>query len=396
MTNAFVASLLDTLPAVPMFADRLPADGASAGNYRFAFARTRAEVVDVLRLRHAVFVEELGQGLAANAGLDVDIDRFDPWFHHLVVRHVASGAAVGCYRLQTRAQAEASGRGWYAASEFDLSTLGEAFLDEAVEIGRACVHPQHRNAETLLQLWAGLAEYARHHGKRRLSAAARSPATTSRRRGTPAARSNAGRPSTRRCARSRSRPAAWTCRRNRWREGDVGLPPLLASVPAPWRRRARRAGDRPRFRHDRLPDVDRPRHDGATHRAPFRRAAVDAVTPAPKQTPIAPIRGPGPRAHRAARCRLARGHRRVRRHVGLVALPLLAAPTARRRWRRVCMRWWCRGVLWALGVRLTVRGAIPADARFVVSNHLSYLDVAVLAPCCRSPSSRAPTSRTGR
>lgn len=229
MTNAFVASLLDTLPAVPPFAARLPADGANAGNYRFAFARSRAEVVDVLRLRHAVFVEELGQGLAANAGLDVDIDRFDPWFHHLVVRHVATGAAVGCYRLQTRAQAEASGRGWYAASEFDLSTLGEAFLDEAVEIGRACVHPQHRNAETLLQLWAGLAEYARHNGKRRLFGCSSIPGNDL------ATAWNACRALERRQAfhpSLRAQPVA-RCRMdlstNRWREGDAGLPPLLAS-----------------------------------------------------------------------------------------------------------------------------------------------------------------------
>lgn len=103
------------------------------------------------------------------------------------------------------------------------------------------------------------------------------------------------------------------------------------------------------------------------------------MTPAPKQTPIAPIRGLWARVRIARRAAALLAVTAV--FVGmwaLVALPLLAAPTARRRWRRVCMRWWCRGVLWALGVRLTVRGAIPADARFVVSNHLGYLDVAVL------------------
>ncbi len=98
-----------------------------------------------------------------------------------------------------------------------------------------------------------------------------------------------------------------------------------------------------------------------------------------KQTPIAPILGP--RAHLRAAVRL----------VGVLAaiatwtiawliggLLLLPSPRARRRWRRVCMKTWCRQMLWTLGVRLEVRGATPTGARFVVCNHLSYVDVAVL------------------
>jgi hypothetical protein len=229
MTNALAASLLDTIPAVATFPAGLPADGAATGNYRFAFARTRADVVDVLRLRHAVFVEELGQGLAANEGLGVDVDRFDAWFHHVVVRHVATGAAVGCYRLQTRAQAEASGCGWYAASEFELATLGDEFLDAAVEIGRACIHPQHRNAEALLQLWAGLAAYARHNGKRHLFGCSSIPGNdlaTAWNACRALAKKGSFHPTL------RVQPVA-ACRMdlasNRWQEGDAGLPPLLAS-----------------------------------------------------------------------------------------------------------------------------------------------------------------------
>lgn len=103
------------------------------------------------------------------------------------------------------------------------------------------------------------------------------------------------------------------------------------------------------------------------------------MTPEPKQTPIAAIRGPWAHVRAARRGALLLAVTGVFVALWLLgALPLLPAPAARRRWRRACMRWWCRGVLWTLGVRLTVRGAIPADARFVVSNHLSYLDVAVL------------------
>lgn len=96
-------------------------------------------------------------------------------------------------------------------------------------------------------------------------------------------------------------------------------------------------------------------------------------------TPIAPVRGP--LAHLRAWCRAVcllavTGAMVAAWLVG--ALPLLPSRAARSRWRRVCMRGWCRGVLWALGVRLAVRGAAPTSARFLVCNHLSYLDVVAL------------------
>ncbi len=229
MTNATALPLVDSLPLNAPFAAGLPVDGDAPGNYRFAFARTRADVVDVLRLRHEVFADELGQGLAANAGSGLDVDRFDAWFHHVVVRHVASGAAVGCYRLQTRAQAEASGVGWYAASEFDLSTLGDDFLDGAVEIGRACIHPDHRNGEALLQLWAGLAAYARHNGKRHLFGCSSIPGNdvaTAWLACRDLERRRAFHPTL------RVRPVA-ACRMDlagdRWTTAEGRLPPLLAS-----------------------------------------------------------------------------------------------------------------------------------------------------------------------
>jgi putative hemolysin len=229
MTNASALPLVDTLPLTAPFATGLPADGDAPGNYHFAFARTRADVLEVLRLRHEVFAGELGQGLAANAGSGLDVDRFDAWFHHVIVRHAATGAAVGCYRLQTRAQAEASSVGWYAASEFDLSTLGDEFLDGAVEIGRACIHPDHRNGEALLQLWAGLAAYARHNGKRHLFGCSSIPGndvTTAWLACRDLERRRAFHPTL------RVRPVA-ACRMDlagdRWTTSEGRLPPLLAS-----------------------------------------------------------------------------------------------------------------------------------------------------------------------
>jgi len=50
----------------------------------------------------------------------------------------------------------------------------------------------------------------------------------------------------------------------------------------------------------------------------------------------------------------------------------------RHAWRRVLMRQWCRFGCVALGVRVTVRGALPKDAQYLVANHLGYLDILVL------------------
>ncbi len=46
--------------------------------------------------------------------------------------------------------------------------------------------------------------------------------------------------------------------------------------------------------------------------------------------------------------------------------------------RRPLVRRWARGALRALGVRLDVRGPVPAAPFVLVSNHLGYLDIAVL------------------
>lgn len=59
-------------------------------------------------------------------------------------------------------------------------------------------------------------------------------------------------------------------------------------------------------------------------------------------------------------------------------LMLALAPSQRAPWRRRIFRSWGRGVCWGLAVRLTVVGDPPRGGAFVVSNHLSYLDIPVL------------------
>lgn len=62
------------------------------------------------------------------------------------------------------------------------------------------------------------------------------------------------------------------------------------------------------------------------------------------------------------------------------ALATLAFPEQRRRWRTYCFQGWSRGVLSILRIRVTLEGHQPTKGPFVLAtNHLSYLDVMVLA-----------------
>ena len=56
----------------------------------------------------------------------------------------------------------------------------------------------------------------------------------------------------------------------------------------------------------------------------------------------------------------------------------------RRRWREAMFTGWARRTLWILGVKLQVIGSPPPPPAILVSNHLGYLDIIVLAAC--SPS----------
>ncbi|MBL8804559.1 MAG: 1-acyl-sn-glycerol-3-phosphate acyltransferase [Planctomycetes bacterium] len=60
-------------------------------------------------------------------------------------------------------------------------------------------------------------------------------------------------------------------------------------------------------------------------------------------------------------------------------LMLSLAPTRRIAWRRWIFRSWSRAACWGLAVHVTVVGEPPRAGAFLVSNHLSYLDIPVLA-----------------
>jgi len=121
-------------------------------------AQNAAEVRRAQRLRFEVFNLELGEGLAESHATGLDVDPFDDFCDHLIVEHVATGEIVGTYRLQT-GQLAAANLGYYSEQEFDFAPY-EPLRCEMIELGRACVHAEHRNFNLLHLLWRGIAIYA--------------------------------------------------------------------------------------------------------------------------------------------------------------------------------------------------------------------------------------------
>lgn len=139
-----------------------PARRTSA--YRLRLADTPADLRAAQALRFAVFNLELHEGLAQSWATGRDADRFDAVCDHLIVEEAGSGQVVGTYRLQTGASA-ARHHGYYSEREFQFAPF-ESERTRIVELGRACIHAQHRNFQVLNLLWGGIADYARSHGAR--------------------------------------------------------------------------------------------------------------------------------------------------------------------------------------------------------------------------------------
>lgn len=157
------------LPALPRPSPRpalRPAGEAGAGGARgrgvaVSWAASQDEVRQAQRLRHQVFVGEMGARLDTPlAGHDVDL--FDDYCEHLLVRDGAGGPVIGTYRVLMPAQARRAGS-FYSDTEFDLWRLRH-LRERMVELGRSCVHPDHRHGGVILALWKALTTFMVRNG----------------------------------------------------------------------------------------------------------------------------------------------------------------------------------------------------------------------------------------
>lgn len=90
-----------------------------------------------------------------------DADRFDDICLHVLVRHVASGDLVCCFRLlvlEDGSQVETS----YSAQYYGLSALAD-FKGRMVEMGRFCIHPDWTDPDILRVAWGAMTKLVDDH-----------------------------------------------------------------------------------------------------------------------------------------------------------------------------------------------------------------------------------------
>ncbi len=112
---------------------------------------TPAQLEKLFRLRYEVFFKEIA-GVENETG--IDIDEFDLACDHIAVFDKAGENYVATYRLNSSLYSSR----FYSQTEFDIDSI-LATPEVKLEIGRACVHRDHRRGIVLMLLWRGIVQY---------------------------------------------------------------------------------------------------------------------------------------------------------------------------------------------------------------------------------------------
>lgn len=134
--------------------------------YTVKLASNADEFRASLRLRYEVFNVELREGLQSAHRSGHDFDQFDAVADHIIVKCAYSRRVVGTYRVQTGHTARRN-LGYYSEREFDFAPY-EPLRPHVLELGRACIHQDHRNTQVLMLLWKAITQYGLQRGCRYL------------------------------------------------------------------------------------------------------------------------------------------------------------------------------------------------------------------------------------
>jgi putative hemolysin len=149
-----------SIASVLIPSDKPDGGPAQAPRYSLLLSTDPSLIEAAQRLRYDVFASTPGFTVSVGpTGPDGprDVDRFDEYCDHLLVRDDDTGELVGCYRMLAPAGAIAAG-GLYTATEFDVDAF-DPLRSSLVEMGRAVVRDGHRNGGVVLLMWAGILAY---------------------------------------------------------------------------------------------------------------------------------------------------------------------------------------------------------------------------------------------
>lgn len=142
--------------------DSLPSWATLADNGQFRVVSARGRAIphllhEIGRLREESF-REVGEG----TGKDVDLDRFDADYDHLILWRKGNAEIAGAYRIgRSDELLENKGpAGLYTATLFKYKKAFLTHIAPALELGRAFVRRDYRKSYApLLMLWKGIGAY---------------------------------------------------------------------------------------------------------------------------------------------------------------------------------------------------------------------------------------------
>jgi putative hemolysin len=132
--------------------------------FEIKITRDAREIEEAQRLRFQVFNLEMKKGLAASYERSLDVDAFDAYCEHLIVRDLKSREIVGTYRLMLGSEARKN-IGFYSEQEFDLERI-KALDGGLLELGRTCARKDFRDKALIPLMWEAIVNYARANGVR--------------------------------------------------------------------------------------------------------------------------------------------------------------------------------------------------------------------------------------
>lgn len=133
-----------------------PAVLVETSRFLVKLAESEEEVKAAQRLRYEVFNQEQKRGLKDAALGGIDVDEFDEYCLHLLVKEKNSDKIIGTYRAQMGETAIAA-KGFYTSREFDIKGL-DKIADRCLELGRSCVSPEYRHGAVIALLWNAISE----------------------------------------------------------------------------------------------------------------------------------------------------------------------------------------------------------------------------------------------